>query len=53
MFWLHQQAFFLGQRAANLNGAHIVPHLKFAGAPFKTPQQSEDQKCTTGEDFSL
>ena len=35
------------------NGAHIVPRLKFAGAPFKTPERRDGQKCTTGENFSL
>ena len=29
---------FLGRKTTNFTGAHIVPHLKFARAPFKTPK---------------
>ena len=45
MYWVFGRS-FLGWRTANLAGAPIVPPLNFAGAPFKTLEQSEGQKCT-------
>ena len=42
MYWVFRHL-FLGRRTVNLAGAPIVPRLNFAGAPFKTPEQSEGQ----------
>ena len=43
----------LGRRTANFSGAHTVPCLKFAGAPFKTPKRSEGQVRHRRKFFTL
>ena len=42
---------FLAQQMANFAGVHIVPHLKFAGAPFKTPEWSEAKSAPQAKIF--